>query len=186
MADELVLAVGLQFYYNYETKQWELNQDPYGDPDLVPMNNVELNEAAHQLTFEAEYQGKPQQFEITASFEPEKIMLDLFSQLNNQEKLVTGEDVDDMQLIFEKGKLNSIRIFKHTKEFEILDSLNIKSDNGNFSLIKQKPWRKFDLKAIGVDNGNIVSESAEEQFSFHLDVQPIILDTVKKLVESAR
>lgn len=185
MASELVLAVGLQFYYNYESQQWDLNQDPYGDPDLQPMNNVVVDETAGVLSFEAKYQGKAQQFAITAAYEPEKIMLAFFAEVKKMGKLAPVDDMDDMQLIFEKGKLEAIMIYKHTKALEIVDSLNIKGNEGKYSLIKQKPWRKFELNAVAVNDHQIVSRSGKEEFRFELNLQPVIFNTVKKLIEGS-
>jgi hypothetical protein len=179
LVSELIITVGMQFYYNYETQQWELNQEDYGDPKLVPIINVVLNEDATRLSFEAQ----KQQFEITASLEPEKTLLNFFAQLNGPQKLDTADDVDDMELIFVKGKLETLQIYKHTKELSIIDSLRIKGSDGTFSLIKQKPWRKFELDTIEVNNSQIMSKSGKEQFNFPLHLQPIIFNTVKKLVE---
>jgi hypothetical protein len=183
LVSELVLTVGMQFYYNYETQQWELNQDDYGDPDLVPIKNVVLNEAATQLNFEAKYRGTQQQFEITASLEPEKILLNFFAQFNGPQKFDTADDVDDMEMNFEKGKLETLQIYKHTKELSIVDSLRIKGGEGRFSMIKQKPWRKFDLDSIEVRDSQIISKSGKELFNFHLDLQPVFFNTVKKLLD---
>jgi hypothetical protein len=184
LANELVLALGLQFHYNYETSLWEVNQDLYGEPSLVLMNNVVIDQAAGQLSFKARYQGKEQQFEITAAYEPEKIMINFFAQLHHQEKPAVGEDLDTMELSFEKGELEFIRMYKHSRSFEILGSLNIKYEKGEFFLIKQRPWRKFSLKNVEMNNGAILSRSADEEFVYRLDAQPLIFNMVKQLLES--
>jgi len=60
-----------------------------------------------------------------------------------------------------------------------VDSLNIKSnDEGKYSLIKQKPWRKFALDAIAVKDRQIISKPGKEQFCFKLGLQPVMLDAV--------
>lgn len=183
LSNDLVLTVGVQFYYNYELQRWEINQNPYEDAEPVPIGNVMVSADACQLSFDANYQGKDRKFEVTARYEPEKIMLRFFLQLHSGEKLALPEDVDDIQLIFEKGNMESIKIYKHSKELTLISSLNIVSEKRKFSLIKQKPWRKFELKAIKLIDGAIVSYSSDEEFVFHLNVQPFILKLIKELVE---
>jgi hypothetical protein len=183
--NNLCLAMGLQFIYNYKLQQFEVNNNPLGDPNPIPMNNVVMSDDLSQLSFDAKYQGKQQQFLITATHECDKIMFELFSRLRNNDLLAVDEDLDDLHLIFEKGKLESIKGYKHSKANDLLDSLNIFLEEGNYSMVKQRPWRKFNLNSIVVDDNKVISKSADEEFVYNLDVQPVLLETIKRLVNSS-
>jgi hypothetical protein len=175
----------LQFFYNYRSHEFEVNNNPHGEPNPIRMNNIVMSDDLSQLSFDAKYQGKQQQFEITAMHACDKIMFELFSRLRNNDLLAVDEDLDDLHVVFENGKLESIQGYKHSKTNGLIDSLNIISEEGNYFLIKQAPWRKFNLNSITVDNHKLISRSADEEFVYNLDVQPVLLETIKRLIDNS-
>ena len=183
--NNLCLALYLQFFYNYKSKQFEVNNNPHGDPNLIPMNNVVMSDDFSQLSFDAKYQGKQQQFQITAIHECDKVMFELFSRLLNNDLLAVDKDLDDLQLVFEKGKLQSIEGYKHSKENDMLDSLDVFIEEGNYTLLKHSPRRKVNLNSIVVDDNKLIGRSADEEFVYDLDVQPLISETIKRLLNSS-
>jgi hypothetical protein len=183
--NNLFLAMHLQFFYNYKSQQFEVNNNPHGDPHLIPMNNVVMSDDFSQLSFDAKYQGKERQFQITAIHECDKIMFELFSRLRNNDLLAIDEDLDDLRLVFENGKLESIKGYKNSKTDGLIDSLNIISEEGSYSLIIQDPWRKINLNSIVVDNNKLISRSADEEFLYNLDIQPVLVETIKRLIDSS-
>ena len=183
--NNLCLVMELQFIYNYRSHQWEVNNNPHGEPNPIPMNNVVMSDDLSQLSFDAKYQGKQQQFEITAVHECDKIMFELFSRLRNNDVLAVDEDLDDLQLVFTKGKLESIQGFKYSKDSDLLDSLNIFPEEGSYMLLRKKPRRKLNLNSIVADDNKLISRTADEEFVYNLNVQPLISETVKRLVNSS-
>lgn len=184
---DLTLGIGHAFSFNYRSQKFELDQNPFGDPNLVPVNDVVFSSDFSQLTFDARYQRKQRKFAITAANEYQKIMFEFFARVNATGFTTEDCDADHVELHFEKGKLSLIRIYKRPKPLQhLVDSLRIIGEADHYSLIKQAPWRKFNLNSLVVNNNKLISRSAEEEFVYPLDVQPVILETVKRLVDSSR
>jgi hypothetical protein len=183
--NNLCLAMGLQFIYNYKSLEFGVNNNPHGEPNPIPMNNVVMSDDLSQLSFDAKYQGKQQQFQITAIHECDKVMFELFSRLRNNDLLAVDKDLDDVHFVFEKGKLESVEGYKHSKDNDLLDSLDIFIEEGNYTLLIQEPRQKFNLNSIVVNDNKLISRSAGEEFVYNLDVQPLIVETIKRLIDSS-
>ncbi|HEY0681636.1 MAG TPA: hypothetical protein VGD45_04860 [Steroidobacter sp.] len=180
---DLTLGIGHAFCFSQIPQRFELDQNPFGDPNLVTMNNVAFSEDFSQLTFDARYQRKHRQFVITAANEQQKIMFEFFARLNANGFRTQDDEADHLELHFEKGGLDSIQIYKNDERCNLLDSLRIFSEAGRYFLVKQCPWRKFELTSMRVDDHRWISRSADEEFVFDLQVQPVIYETVKRLVD---
>jgi len=181
---ELMVAVGHPFYFSQRSQQFELDTNPFGDPHLAPMQHVVFSHDCSQLSFDAKIRRKQRHFAITAANEHEKILLETFARLNANGFTTRDEEADHVHLRFQDGRLVALQIYKSAKDCELLDSLRIVGEADGYALIKQAPWRKFQLNSITVDDDKVTSRSAEEEFVFRLDVQPAILEIVKRLVDS--
>jgi hypothetical protein len=183
---ELMIGVGHPFFFNQKSQRFELDINPFGDTNLIPMNNVAISNDHSQLTFDAKYRRKQQQFSITAANEHERILFEVFARLNANGLTTEDYEADKVELHFENGKLTLIQIYKRPKPAEeLVDSLRIVGDADGYRLIKQCPWRKFGLAAIEVNDNKLISRSADEEFVYTLDLQPVILDAVKRLVDGS-
>lgn len=180
---DLTLGIGHAFCFSQISQRFELDQNPFGDPNLVPMNNVVFSDDFSQLTFDARYQRKHRQFVITAANEHQKTMFEFFARLNEKGFKTEDNDADKVDLLFKDGKLDSIEIYKYSEGCELLDSLHIFSEAGHYILLKHRPRRKFNLSSIRVDHHKLISRSADEEFVYNLDVQPVIYEAVKRLVD---
>lgn len=186
LTDDLVLTVGVQLYYNYDTQKFELNQDPYGDPDPVPVHHVAVKDDFSELSFEANYRGLPRQFIITAGYDTEKVLLQLFAQLNNNGPLTVGRDMDHMQFIFDKGKLESIELYKHNKSADIIESWDVFLDKGNYVLVSEIPRHtRVNLDALEVNGNKLNGRAGSREYVFRFSTQPVLVDAIKRLVAIA-
>lgn len=184
-AKQLCLVTDAKFYFNFDTQKFEIDQDPYSDPDCTPLLNISLKDDLSELQFDAVYRGKETRFVISITNSCDKILYDFFSRVTNEGFSIAKNDVDDLQLVFENGKLESLKVYKLSKAQELLDSLFIAFDEGRHYLIEEDPWRKIELNAIEATDGKIISKSENEEFIYNLETQPLIFDTVKKLIESS-
>lgn len=183
---DLTLGIGLGFSFNFRSQKFELDQNPFGDPNLVPMNNVAVSDDFSQITFDARYQRKQRQFVMTAANECHKIMFELFARVNATGFTIADSDADHVELHFEQGRLSLIQIHKRPKPLEdLVDWLDIVREADRYCLLKQRPRSKVDLKSVTVDEHKLISRSADEEFVYPLDVQPVILETVKRLIASS-
>lgn len=184
MVNDLVVTIGVQLHYDYEKHQFDVNQDEYGDPDLSPIHRVAVNDDFSQLSFEAEFDGLPTQFVVSANNPIEKALVETFAAINSNGKLKPGKDLDHMQFFFDKGKLESIEIYKHDEEFNILETLDIVLDKptGNYVLIIQVPYQKIKLNTIEVTDTELIGRSADQAFVFKWNTQKVIVEALKKLI----
>jgi hypothetical protein len=174
----------IRLYFNFNSQKFEFDRNPFGDPALSPLSNVTLNNDLSELQFDVVCRGKSTRFVISTEHECDKIIYDFFSKITDSGFSVREDDLDDMHVAFEQGKLEFVRMFKHSKSYDLLDSLNIKVEGENLFLIKQRPWRKISLDTVKVSDGNIISKAGDEEFIYHIETQPLIFDTVKRLIES--
>jgi hypothetical protein len=63
--------------------------------------------------------------------------------------------------------------------------LDVFTEEDHYFLIKSRPRRKFRLNSVRVDGNKLISRSAEEEFVFRLDVQPVILEIVTRLLDGS-
>jgi hypothetical protein len=181
---DLTLGVGHALSFNLRSQRFEFDKNPFGDPHLVPMDNVVLSDDFSQLAFQATYQRKQRQFVIAAANECHRIMFEFFARLNASGFNTEDGDADHVELHFQQDRLASIEIYKHPKPLEdLVDSLHIFSEADRYYLIKSGPRRKFELSSITMDGNKLISRSADEEFVYNLDVQPVILETVQRLVK---
>jgi len=183
--NELMVGVGHAFFFNQRSQRFELDKNPFGDHHLVPMHNVAVTHDFSQLTFDAKIQRKQQQFVIAAANDREKILLEIFARLNANGFTTRDDEADHVQLLFQKGQLSSIEIYKRAKDSEQLDSLDVFVEDDHYCLLKSRPRRKFKLNSVRVAGNKLISSSAEQEFVFRLDVQPVILEIVTRLLDGS-
>ena len=56
--NELCLVADFKFYFNADKQAFELDQNPYGEPDLTTISNVTSEENGSALKFDAVYRGE--------------------------------------------------------------------------------------------------------------------------------
>ena len=180
--NDLIIFTDIQFDYNFKTQQFEVDQNPVGQPMLTPINDLTFNEG---ITFHAKFRNKETDFAIQPTHTVDKILLELFSTINNNGFKITEQDIDKFKLVFKEGKLESIRIWKNSKTSELLDSINFKLQDGKYYIIKQSPWRKIEIEKITTEGNHLQFNGAAETITFHLETQPLIFETVQKLIETS-
>ncbi|MBC9929163.1 hypothetical protein [Chitinophaga qingshengii] len=166
------------------TQKFEINQQPFGEPDTKPLKNIVLKRDFSLLTFDAEYRRRETSFSISAANPCERAILAFFAHVNENGFSISESDLDDTQLVFKNGLLFSITIYKNTKEYQLIDSLDIFTEGGALTLMRRDPWEKLKLDKLLLESSNIISQSGDRQFTYHLDMQAFIFDTIKKMIES--
>jgi hypothetical protein len=180
--NDLIIFTDIQFDFNFKTQQFEVDQNPVGQPMLTPISDISVNE---ELTFHAKFRNQETDFVIQPTHAVEKILLELFSTINNNGFKITEQDIDKFKLVFREGKLESIRIWKNSSSSELLDAVNFKLQDGKYYIIKQSPWRKIEIEKITTEGNNLLFNGATETITFQLETQPLIFETVQKLIEAS-
>jgi hypothetical protein len=180
----MYLAADIKLYFDFDSQKLELDQNPLEDPELTPLSNIAFDKDLSELQFDAVYRGRRTHFVVSLKHECDKIIFGFFFKLIDSGFSVKESDLDDVELTFEKGKLESVQIFKHSKDYDLLDSLDIVAQDGTAFLVKQCPWRKISLDTVTVSDGKIISKAGNKKFTYRLEAQPLIFDLIKRLIES--
>lgn len=174
------LFTEIQFIYSFTRKQFEIDQNPVGEPMPVPFTHLKIADDLSLVTCSADYRKKPTDFEIHLSFAGDKVLYSLFRDIQEQGLALSEEDKEDLQIDLEDGVLTAIRSFKD----DLHDSLHLFREEGKYYLVKQRPWRRFEVLEISIKDDTIYMKTAEETFTYHLDLQPVIARAATALIEA--
>ncbi|HEY0608840.1 MAG TPA: hypothetical protein VGD35_04270 [Chitinophaga sp.] len=181
---QLRLSMSVQFIFNFTKQKFEFNQNPLGERDTRPINNIVISDDLSKISFDTEEKKQFVSYNISAEREHEHMLLGFLSRVNKEGFSIAGNDREDIQLVFQGDVLSEITTYKRSENYELLDSLDIVVEDGNIVLIQQDPWRRINLESVVLKDGDLISRSGDEEFIYHLDTQPFIFDTVKGLIES--
>lgn len=171
----------LKFYFNKGTHEFELDQNPHGEPNLTKMNNLRLSADAAEMEFDAVYRGKNTSFKLSSEYPVDKILYQTMAGIAGSGFAFRDDEHDSVELIFEKGALSRVQMHKYI-DIQLAASLRIIREEGGFFLIKQKPYAKIPLNSVGADDKSIVSKADSETFRYSVDVQEYTWDILKRLI----
>lgn len=187
--NELLITMSEQFFFNFETQQFELNQNPHGSTKAVALNNMVISDDRSSFSFEIEQKGKKVGYNISIEEEYQRILLAFFSKISREGFKKDKSFHEDVNVIIKDGKLLEFNTFKKTEDFQVIGGLNIFADDEGLRMIQKQPeWKKLTISVLTVnDNGDItITADNNEKITYHLDVEPLIIEIVKTLIESVR
>lgn len=161
--EELTLCAGVKFSYNFKTRQIQLDMNPDGESRLTDLENLEINESFTQIEFDINYKNKAIAYTVSSNFDTCKYAFEIINNLN--ESIIPDNDLDKVDLYFEQDVLTHLYVSK-TKDYQLIDSLRLISENNNCYLIRNKPeYSKKRVDDISVQDGE-VSKLQRENISF--------------------
>jgi hypothetical protein len=182
---ELKLAIGEVFQYDYDNHRFGYNENPYGEPKIVPLKNLVVQDDFSGFSFDVVKKNKEQHFEIKLKYETEKVLLGLLSRLHTQEKLERRKDPVEMTFQMNEGKIKDAQAYNRT-ELEINESAHIVGEPDGLKIILMEPdWHKSVVTGIQVNDGKLIAQTSEEQIAVPLNMEPVLFDAVKKLMDAA-
>ena len=181
--------------YDPHAHQFFLDENPYGDPYLVPIYNLQINTDETQLSFEVLLEGRYQHFQLIAQYPQDKLWLKTLYNLHTQ-RVLLGEYKKPWSRIItlhiEEGQLKELRPIQYDESGEVID---IFQENGGFDvfpmginengelqgkyviadtkIIEEKvffadhrtEWQLYELGAISMQKGKITLTSTDKRYT---------------------
>ena len=181
--------------YDPYTHQFYYDENPYGDPYLIPIYNLQINTDETQLSFEVLSRGSYQHIQLIAQYPQDKLWLKTVYDLHTQHVLL-GEYKKSWSRIItlqiEEGQLKELRPIQYDESGEVID---IFQENGGFDvfpmginengelqgkyviadtkIIEEKvffadhrtEWQLYELQNITMQKGKITLTSTEKRYT---------------------
>ncbi len=182
--NELILISDLVFSFNIQNELIELDQNPFGDPSLVSINDFKKSEDNSLVTFQSKYRGKEASFNISLENSVDKVVFNTIKKINDKtfKPLFSETDLDKIDLQFLNGKLSKLYLYKY-KDFNLIDSLSVVNENEGLYLIKQNPWSKILLNQLTINKDVIKCEGEKESFNYTLNLNQDIISMITELLQ---
>ena len=180
-AGELCVVSEIKFYFDKTKHEFELDQNPHGEPKLVKLRNLTLSSDSSELQFEARYQREDTQFKLVSQHPVDKIIYRTMAAIPDSGFAFRDDEHDSVDLLFEEGALTAVSFFKRI-DTKMVDFLRIIKEEGAFIQIKQRPFAKIPLNSIVAGDGRIIYKTDSEEFSYSVDVQEYIWDILSQLI----
>lgn len=178
---ELCLVSELKFYFNSNTRQFELDQNPHGEPRLTKMNNLKLSADFSEMEFDAVYRNKDAQFRLLSEYPFDKTLYETIAGIADADFDFRDDDTDKIELIFNQGALSKLYMYKHV-DSKLVDSLSIIREEGAFYLIKQRPYARIPVNSIVAAGNNIICRTASEEYSYSVNDQEYVVNLLSGLI----
>ncbi len=171
----------LKFYFNRDTHQFELDQNPHGEPQLAKLKNLTLSSDSSELEFEAKYRREDIRFKLVSEHPVDKIIYRMMAEIPDSGFAFRDDEHDSVELLFDEGALSTVSLFKRI-DTKMVDFLRIVKEDGVFIQIKQRPFAKIPLNSIVAGDDRIIYRTDSEEFSYTVDVQKYIWNILSRLM----
>lgn len=91
-----------KLYWNKHTNEFEIDQDPYGECDPIPLLNVKMQPDFSGLEFDANYQSNLTHFVVSTEYECVKLLYEILIIFHKEDFLINRNDKDHLSISFEK------------------------------------------------------------------------------------
>jgi hypothetical protein len=178
--EELTLYAGVKFSYNFKTRQFQLDMNPDGESRLTDIENFKINEAFTQIEFDINYKNKAIAYTVSSNFDTCKYAFEVVNNLN--ESIIPDNDLDKVDLYFEQDVLTHLYVSR-TKDYQLIDSLRLISENNNCYLIRNKPeYSKKRVDDILVQDGKISITVEGKDIFFEFNLSPVVYKIMENML----
>lgn len=160
---------GELFHYNNESHQFELDMNPYGDPETVPI--LDLKYHNNKLFFKIISNSQIVNYSISSKYKPDQLIYQMMVDLNNKFNFDLNEN-DKFCIEFEKSTLKRIELIRF-KNVNIEKSLIIIFENKDTFVIKY-PFEKLPLQSIDIKKDSIICKTNQEIIEWKTTNQDLI------------
>lgn len=180
---ELCLVSELSFCWNPNSLKFEVDQNSHGEQKLTKISNLTHREDFSEISFDCEYRNEQTNFVLSSKNEYDRILYHFLVKGLGETFSFPENDLDKVELIFEAGKFETLRLTKSVN-FEVVDALTISKKEGDFSLILFNPWRKLKLESVEMQEHTLVNKTEEGEIIYKTDLQSSIIEILKPLLKS--
>ncbi|MBQ4818696.1 hypothetical protein [Aquimarina sp. MMG016] len=178
--NELTFVSELKFSFNKEKEEFQLDQNPNGEPSLVIIDEIRTEDNFEKLIIQANYRNKNTEFTLNSDKYYDRIIYETLVDFNKDNFNITSDE-DKIEMIFTSGNISKIYCYKY-EGYNLKESLSIISEDNKLFLIKQNPWSKNEILSLEINQNQIICTLKSETYKYVLEVQPFIKDLIKKLI----
>lgn len=170
---------GELFHFNNETHQFELDLNPYGDAEPIPL--LDLKYQNNKLTFRVVLNSEIINYSIFSKYKSDQIIYQMMIDLNNNFIFEPNEN-DKFSIEFDKSILKTIELTRYSG-IDIKKSLRIIfRDEGAFVI--KYPFEKLILQSINITNYSIICKTAQEVIEWETTDQKLIFNYIHDIIRT--
>jgi hypothetical protein len=175
---EFSIVLGERFFFNFDSQQFEIDTNPYGDPQCVPI--FDLIALDNGLQFTSQRKNEHNRLIIASSFPIERAIINEMLLLNTNEIRFAENDTTKIEISVEKGVLKSIRLIKIV-DYSSVDFLTLLFEKEQSFVIKY-PFEKLPLNSFYFEGNSIVCQSTKETISWAISLPQPIINGIKNIL----
>ena len=185
-SENLRLVTDDELLYDFETKEFCVNQNPMGEAKPVPIFDIEISDNFHEISFSTIYRKREKKIIMNYNNKVDSIIYNFFSMLHRHEFEIQGNDIDHIIIKIKNNTIDRIDIYKQNRDCELLDALTIVSKD------KELYFETFEPEYVQTKIRNIefvqnkfliTTETGVEEYI--VDSQSIILNFIKDLIDNS-
>jgi hypothetical protein len=175
--NEFSIVLGESFFFNFDSQQFEMDTNPYGDPLCVPIFDlIALDNGLNGLQFTSQRKS----IIIASSFPIDRAIINEMLLLNANEIRFAENDTTKIEISVEKGVLKSIRLIKIV-DYSSIDFLTLLFEKEQSFVIKY-PFQKLPLNSFYFEGNSIVCQSTEETIRWAISLPQTVINGIKNIV----
>ncbi|MEQ7802070.1 hypothetical protein ABDJ41_19900 [Pedobacter sp. ASV1-7] len=171
---EFSIVLGERFFFNFDSQQFEIDTNPYGDPRCVPIFDLIALNNGLQFT------SQRKSIIIASSFPIDRAIINEMLLLNANEIRFAENDTTKIEISLEKGVLKSIRLIKIV-DYSSIDFLTLLFEKEQSFVIKY-PFQKLPLNSFYFEGNSIVCQSTEETIMWAISLPQTVINGIKNIV----
>ena len=102
---ELKVISGEKFFYSSIFKEFEIDENPYGDPVCQPLKNLKLTN--DKLEFDTNYKGEDVHFSLESNYKADKLFYPYFIHISESDFAFLPSDIDGVEMLYNKDSPSS-------------------------------------------------------------------------------
>jgi hypothetical protein len=182
----LRLVTDEELLYDFNTKEFCINQNPMGEGKLGSIFDVEISDDFHNISFTTIYRKNEKKIIMNYQNRVDSVIYNFFSKLHKHEFDVQENDIDHIIIKIRNDVIYEIEIYKNDKDYELLDSLTIVSKNKELYFETFEPeYVQTKIKNIEFTQNKFLITTETEIEEYIVDSQSIILNLIKDLIDNS-
>jgi hypothetical protein len=176
---ELALVTGVGLVHDGRAGLW-LDVSPFGDPALVPVEDVTLSRDGGTLAFGA----AGERYEVRSDAPCDRILFAAMADLASRAAPLRHHGKDRIEVLFEHGLLESLRVGRYEEGDPDAYFTVIFRTEGMF-FVRAAPHERVKLRTLAMDRGVLTGSAQERELRYEVDADPYLLDLLGALIATA-
>lgn len=155
----------------------KLDIAPFGDPELVPAEEVWLSDDGDALAFRA----AGERYEVRSTARHDRLLFAAAVDLASRDRPLRHDGRDRIEVLFEQGRLDSLHVGRY-EEGDPDEYVTVVFRDAGMFLVRAAPHERVRLRSLVISDRVIVAETGSGQLRYEVDAEPFLLDLLASLV----